>query len=92
MGWENAVSQVLKRDVRVCIGVRIESRKNETITEGKKGRRKKSPAREEKGDQVEPTGAGGEKAQLLMMMVAGVGGEESGKQTEPHLSLSLFTV
>lgn len=39
---------------------------NGTVTEGKKGRLKKDPSREEKGDQVEPTGAGGEKVQLLM--------------------------
>lgn len=44
------------------------------IMEGKKGRLKKTPVPSR--PRVEPTGAGGEKAQLLMMMVPGLEGRE----------------
>lgn len=55
------------------VGVRIESRKMK-IMEGKKGRLKKTPVPSR--PRVEPTGAGGEKAQLLMLMVPGLEGRE----------------
>ena len=53
---------------------------NGTITEGKKRRLKKDPSREEKGDQVEPTGASGEKVQLLMRTALGLEGRKGAKK------------
>lgn len=49
----------------------------EWITPEGEKRRYRKPRRKEKGDQIEPIGAGGEKAQLSMKMVPGLEGRKA---------------